>query len=211
MTVAPRPPAAIEVSVWGLRVPRAGARVAAHRLLRTLLSRRLGVTTDEIELTRARCERCGGPNGRPVVRGAPELHFSISYAGALALVALAPAPVGVDVERPVPGPAWRELAPLLHPAERRELEQAGPGLRTWALSRVWTRKEACLKAIGAGLAHGLSEPYVGAGPLPAMPAGWILRDVVVPGAHTAAIALRAEGLSGPRADDRRAPLHVRWA
>lgn len=66
-------------------------------------------------------------------------------------------------------------------------------------------------ALGAGLAHGLSEPYVGAGALPARPAGWILRDVVVPGGHTAAIALRADPPSGLRADDRSAALHVRWA
>jgi 4'-phosphopantetheinyl transferase len=205
------PAGGFDVSVWALRVPRAGARTAAHRLLRTLLSRQLGVSPDEIELVRERCGRCGGPNGRPAVRGAPGVHFSLAYAGALALVALAPAPVGVDVERPVPGPAWRELSPLLHPAERRELERAGPGLRTRALSRVWTRKEACLKAIGAGLAHGLREPYVGAGARPAVPPGWILRDVVVPGGHTAAVALCVEGLSEPRVEDRGAALHVRWA
>ena len=205
------PPGGVDVSVWALRVPGAGARVAAHRLLRALLSRQLDVAPDEIELERERCERCGGPNGRPAVRGAPDLHFSLSYAGPLALVALAPAPVGIDVERPVPGPAWRELSPLLHPTERRELEQAGPGLRARALSRVWTRKEACLKAIGAGLAHGLSEPYVGAGAWPATPAGWILRDVAIPGGHTAAVALRTEGLSGPPVGGRRAALPVRWA
>jgi 4'-phosphopantetheinyl transferase len=194
-------------SVWAMRVPGAGARIAAHRLLRTLLGRRLGVAPDKIELVREPCEQCGGPNGRPAVRGAADVHFSLSYAGALALVALAPARVGVDVERPVPGPAWRELSSLLHPTERRELEHAGPGLRAKALSRVWTRKEACLKATGAGLMHGLSEPYVGAGPVPASPAGWIVRDIALGGGHTAAIALRADGLSGPRADD----LHVRWA
>lgn len=200
-----------EIRVWALQVPKPGARVVAHRLLRTLLSRRLAVAPDEIEFVRERCRRCGGPDGRPAVRGAPDLHFSLAYAGALALIALAPAPVGVDVERPVPGPAWRELSPLLHPTERYELEHGRRGRRAQALSRVWTRKEACLKASGAGLAHGLSEPYVGAGVRPAPTAGWILRDVVIPAGYTAAIAVLADGISEPRADDRNPAVHVHWA
>ncbi|GGJ63604.1 hypothetical protein [Streptomyces brasiliensis] len=53
------------------------------------------------------------------------------------------------------------------------------------------RKEACLKGLGTGLAHGLSADYLGTGPDPAgaLP-GWTVADVPVGALRTAAIAVR---------------------
>ncbi|CAM5330778.1 hypothetical protein STANM309S_02549 [Streptomyces tanashiensis] len=65
-----------------------------------------------------------------------------------------------------------------------------PALRPAAFARVWTRKEAYLKGIGTGLGADPSADYVGSGPVPTAPAGWLLADVVVPDGHHAAVALR---------------------
>ncbi|MFE9482387.1 4'-phosphopantetheinyl transferase family protein [Streptomyces spororaveus] len=55
--------------------------------------------------------------------------------------------VGVDVER-VPA---RPLTGALHPEEEDELALLNPADRPAAFARAWTRKEAVLKALGAGL------------------------------------------------------------
>ena len=67
---------------------------------------------------------------------------SVSHSGELIAVAAADGPVGIDVERAVPGRRWKEIA-----------------LRTWSEAPAserefyerWTRHEALLKARGVGL------------------------------------------------------------
>lgn len=90
------------------------------------------------------CETCGAPHGRPRL---PELHLQVSVAhgGDVVTVAVADgAAVGIDVEpiRPVETDVIRtacapEEWPLITGAT--------------AFARVWTRKEAVLKALGTGL------------------------------------------------------------
>ena len=142
-------------AVWALAAPDAPER--AHGLLRALLAERIGVPPDELRFGREPCPLCGGEDhGRPVLADpGPGLEFSLSRAAGLALVALAPTPVGVDVEAlPDPGTV-DDVAPLLHPAEQARIADARLAARPAAFARAWTRKEAYLKALGSGIAADL--------------------------------------------------------
>jgi len=120
--------------------------VAAHAALRRLLGRRLGVAPEAIRIE-------ADASGKPRVRGEPGCAFSLSHSGDRALVALAPdGDIGVDLE---PLGQLRELDALaarcLCDQERIDLDATPEAERELAFLRAWTRKEACLKALGTGL------------------------------------------------------------
>ncbi|MFE0701009.1 4'-phosphopantetheinyl transferase family protein [Streptomyces sp. NPDC058872] len=163
--------------------------LCAHVGLRRLLGAHLDVAPRAVSVARAPCPCCGEPHGRPVLPGR-RLHFSLSHCEGLSLIALASTPVGVDIER-VPAPhTVAEASEVLHPAEAAELATLAPALRPAAFARVWTRKEAYLKGLGIGLGADPSADYVGSGPVPSAPTGWLLIDVAVPEGHRAAVALQ---------------------
>ncbi|MFF5427922.1 MULTISPECIES: 4'-phosphopantetheinyl transferase family protein [unclassified Streptomyces] len=163
--------------------------LCAHVGLRRLLGAHLGVAPRAVVVERAPCPCCGGAHGRPVLAdGGP--HFSLSHCEGLSLIAVAATPVGVDIER-VPAPHLvTEAAEVLHPAESAELAALDGARRPAAFARVWTRKEAYLKGLGVGLGADPAATYVGAGPTPSAPPGWLLTDVTVPSGHRAAVAVR---------------------
>ncbi|MEW2029352.1 4'-phosphopantetheinyl transferase superfamily protein [Streptomyces roseifaciens] len=166
--------------------------VASHTGLRLLLGAYLGTDPAAVTLVREPCPGCGGPHGRPAAAGAP-LHFNLSHAGDLALIAFADTPVGADVEEVQPAATARELAGVLHPAETAELTALPAPRLPEAFARCWTRKEAYLKGTGTGLSENPSVTYVGAGPVPASPAGWALEDVPAAPGYAAAIAVAVTG------------------
>ncbi|MCX5198274.1 4'-phosphopantetheinyl transferase superfamily protein [Streptomyces sp. NBC_00249] len=162
--------------------------LASHLGLRLLLGGYLGLAPQEVVLVRETCPCCGGPHGRPAVAGGA-LHFSLSHSDDVAYFAFAGVPVGVDVEA-VPGAeAVEDVLSTLHPAETAELTALAGADRAAGMARVWSRKEACLKATGTGLAQGLVEPYVGSADAPAPVPGWSLRDLSAPAGYAAALAL----------------------
>lgn len=91
--------------------------------------------------------------GKPSLADAPGCHFSLSHSGDAALLAIdAVAPVGVDVEIERAMDDIDAMAQAhFTDAERDALQSAAHGARTGTFLRTWTRKEACLKAIGIGL------------------------------------------------------------
>ncbi|GAA3465981.1 4'-phosphopantetheinyl transferase family protein [Nonomuraea roseola] len=127
--------------------------VVAHAALRTVLGGLCGVPADRLGFGRDGSGRpCLLPLGR---RPVPD--FNLSHSGAWALVATAPpgVRVGVDVER-VRGFDHLELARRFYqPEEVARLRAAGPD----GFFRLWTAKEAYVKASGAGLA-GMSDVLV---------------------------------------------------
>ncbi|MGW4851232.1 4'-phosphopantetheinyl transferase family protein [Streptomyces sp. NPDC004288] len=155
----------------------------AHASLRTILSGLTGTAPDALRFARASCPGCGGAHGRPVLSThAPE--FSLSYSRDMVLVAVASEPIGVDVE-PTPEPeVAEELARILHPAERAEIEAAPPHSRPVAFARLWARKEAYLKGLGTGLGRDAAADDV-RGDLP----GWRLTDLPVGTGYAAALAV----------------------
>lgn len=166
------------------------AYVVAHATLRGVLSLLLGIPAGELPLMREPCAGCGGPHGRPALRTSG-VHFSLSHSGDLVMVALAPTPVGVDVEGLATAQAVLGAQSALHVAEAAELARLPAHERSAAFTRTWVRKEAYLKGLGTGLVRDPALDYVGTGPRPAVPAPeWILRDVLVPAGYAAAVALR---------------------
>lgn len=83
--------------------------------------------------------------------GERPIAFNLSHSGELAIVAVAARmAVGVDIERVRPVSA-EVAAGCLAPGEIAALGSIAPSLRDEGFIRCWTRKEACLKAIGIGL------------------------------------------------------------
>jgi 4'-phosphopantetheinyl transferase len=166
---------------------------SAHIALRRLLGGYLGTAPQDVPFVREPCPGCGEPHGRPAVaHPAPPVHFSLSHCRGLAMVGVAPVPLGVDVElRPRPETVDTCL-PALHPGERRELSAVPLEARLELFGRVWTRKEAYLKGLGTGLGRAPHKDYLGADPS-RRPAGWTVLDV--PGGpfrHAAVAVVGAE-------------------
>ena len=124
--------------------------LAARASLRELLSRYVGAAPAALRFT-------AGPHGKPelepgIAAGAPR--FNLAHSGRLVLLAFAACDVGVDVEQlrddvEIEGLARRFFAP----EEIAAIHRATRGVRqVETFFRIWTRKEAFLKAHGAGLA-----------------------------------------------------------
>lgn len=120
----------------------------AHAALRELLAQRTGLDGALIELTE-------GPLGKPMLAVAGP-HFNLSHSQGLGVIAMSDdREVGIDVEvlRPM---SDRVLMARTYftPTEQAALEhlEARDALSAErAFFVCWTRKEACLKALGLGL------------------------------------------------------------
>lgn len=147
-----------------------GAFIQTRLALRLLLGRYLGVAPKAIALS-------SGAQGKPQLSaGMGTLHFNVSHSGQLALIALARAQVGVDLEWQQADLGWRELLPLCcHPAEQDDFREAGDTAGRAQLLRLWTAKEAYLKGRGEGLSLPLTAVRLqtcGAGWRPRIEAPW---------------------------------------
>ena len=95
--------------------------------------------------------------GKPL---SERVHFNVSHSGDLVLVAVSDdRAVGVDVERRRPVQRVRAMAERwLTADERRELERmrGASGDESDAFLRVWSLKEARLKALGVGISGAAS-------------------------------------------------------
>lgn len=161
--------------------------LTGRTLTRTLLAHRIGCSPESLVLDRT-CERCGSDHGKPrLVTPRRPVAFNVAHAGDHVVVALTDgAPVGVDVEEcAVRDGGRRELSEhVLAPAELAVYRSLPARDRGRALAVWWTRKEAVLKAMGAGLAVPPSDVVVTPpGQLPAVldsPAPWpslVMRDL----------------------------------
>lgn len=119
---------------------------ASHSALRQLLARRTGLAPQALCFDQ-------GTYGKPRLAAAQPPHFNLSHSGGWALIGIcASAPIGVDIE------AARAMDDLLALAEHNFSPREFEALRgqpqdrqPQAFLRCWTRKEACLKALGSGL------------------------------------------------------------
>lgn len=160
--------------------------LVAHVCLRDVLGTVLGTPPARLIIDREPCATCGGPHGRPYLPGRP-VHFSLARAGDL--VAVAPVPVGVDVEGLPSDALVHETMADLHEDERAALLALPRPARAAAFARCWTRKEAVLKSTGQGPAHGTRQPHVGTAAEPAPTAKPQVYDLPVSTGEAAALAL----------------------
>lgn len=108
-----------------------------------------------------RCLRCGSwEHGKPSVRivtadgarSGAEVHTSLSRSSGLVAVGVTSAgPIGLDIEHPELVGRAPLAAALLHPLEQAALEAIPDSAKIDSLTRLWTVKEAVLKATGWGL------------------------------------------------------------
>lgn len=105
-------------------------------------------------------------NGKPVLgadQGPGNLHFNLGHSHGMGVLAIAThAEVGVDIERLRDISEWNSLARrYFHPEEVAHLNSLGDDRdRLEAFFHAWTRKEAFLKATGAGIGFGLDRVRV---------------------------------------------------
>jgi 4'-phosphopantetheinyl transferase len=128
--------------------------VATHARLRVVLAAYLGCRADRVQLT-------GEPGRKPRLLGhsSDALSFSVSHSDNLAVVAVASASdVGVDIES-VEQIRLTEslLRAALSGGERRAIRALPEERQPESFYRLWTAKEAYLKAIGTGLSDRLDS------------------------------------------------------
>ena len=95
--------------------------------------------------------------GKPYLPDAPEVCFSLSHAGTVAVAAIGEHELGCDVE---PITAWRPAVArrAFHPAEYALLQnETDPRKRDELFFRLWTLKESYIKATGEGLRRALDS------------------------------------------------------
>jgi len=153
--IAAEPPvafAADEIQLWLLPPrPREQMRSDDPRW-RPLLAAYVGVDPAALDLDR-------GEHGKPFLRRPDAPEFNVSHSRGVLLTGISPhQPLGVDVEV-----VWR-VRPVLDLAgrfftagEAEALARLDEARRQSAFLRLWTCKEAVLKALGAGIGFGLDR------------------------------------------------------
>ncbi|PZT77848.1 MULTISPECIES: 4'-phosphopantetheinyl transferase family protein [unclassified Streptomyces] len=165
----------------------------AHARTRLVLADRLGVPSSRVRFR-------FGPYGKPGLDGDAQTRrcqFSLTHSGDLAVLALChDRRVGVDVEHVDRSRDPDRFAARWFPAhESAWVSGAAAPDRLRAFLRLWTRKEACVKATGGRLVQGLALP-VGTAPCPRTVDGppgflgpWTVTDLPEGRAHVGAVAL----------------------
>jgi 4'-phosphopantetheinyl transferase len=129
---------------------------AAHVLVRVAAAALTGGRANDFVLDQC-CDVCGGPHGRPTLRGHPELQVSLSHTNGVVAAACSDtgAGIGVDVERwEMPCLDHSVLKLVLSDGEQaliaalpstRASNSCFPPPATLAFLRLWVRKEALIK------------------------------------------------------------------
>lgn len=131
----------------------------AHAGLRGVLSLYLGIPARQVALVLT-------GEGKPILDAASGPGFNLSHSGDLALVAVGSMPhVGVDIEELRGRAGMRDIAAeAFTDGENAALAGFAQEALVDPFLACWTRKEACLKALGTGLATDPRSLEVGLGP-----------------------------------------------
>lgn len=166
--------------------------VVARGVLRCLLGRYVGLDARTITMR-------NGPQGKPALVD-DTLSFNVSHSGGVGLFAFCgDTAVGIDVEQIRPMPDALALAERFFAAEERDWLRRTPLEERDALFfRIWTCKEAFIKALGEGLSHPL-DTFSVAAEAPARfarmagddPRAWSLTTLHPAAGYTGALAIRA--------------------
>jgi 4'-phosphopantetheinyl transferase len=185
------------------------AYVAAHALLRATLSEEAGLAPDA---WRFRTASGGKPEIDPSL-GFQDLRFSLSHTRGMAACAVGHADdLGVDVEAIDPSLRPLELArQFLAPSEAALLGDLPPARRHAAFYRIWTLKEAYLKATGQGIAGPLDGFAFSLDPVSVAfaaaqdhPDRWQFAEIAPGPSHLLALAVRRHAAEPIRLDQAEA-------
>lgn len=126
-------------------------RPARRDLLRAMAARILGRPVAEVEILHreGRAPRIVAPG--TTEPGSRDVGLSLANRGRFSAVAVASGPIGIDVE--IVDAAGEVPWAVLHPSERAHLAGLRAPERAAAFARLWTLKEAYLKALHWGLAR----------------------------------------------------------
>jgi 4'-phosphopantetheinyl transferase len=135
-----------------LRVEDRALFALTRGALRRLLSEATGVSADKIAFAE-------GPYGKPCLVGTHGPHFNVSHSGCWALIGFSDSrDIGVDIELMRAAGAELDLArSFFSAAEYRSLEGLDREMLLSSFYRIWTCKEAVLKAHGAGITEHLKD------------------------------------------------------
>lgn len=127
------------------QLPKKEQHGYAHRLLRECL-RAHGIEYNEST------EISLGKMGKPSLAKHPEIHFNLTHADGISACMTAETECGIDAER------VREYRPnvmkrAFSEAERAMVENAPESERNLLFFRIWTLKEAYVKALGIGISY----------------------------------------------------------
>ncbi|WP_448701606.1 4'-phosphopantetheinyl transferase family protein [Mucilaginibacter sp. AW1-3] len=162
--------------------------VVSRGALRILLSRYLKTDAKTIVFE-------SGPNRKPFVKntGGLDIHYNTTHSGDDVLIAIAAMPVGIDVENLEPMFPYQDI--LEHTFNRQEIsviDESENPLETFY--RLWTRKEALLKATGKGIdddmklipctdgQHRIDRALIGSD------ANWFVNSFIVDGSYSGSVA-----------------------
>jgi 4'-phosphopantetheinyl transferase len=187
--------------------------VAAHALNRALLSWAGGLPASAWQFITA---RFGKPQVDPAL-GRPRIHFSLSHTrGAVACAVSLDRALGLDVEsvdeiRDALAIAERAFAP----AEITLLRAAAPAERPTVFTRIWTLKEAYIKATGQGLSCPLRSFVFTLEPLGVQfgaeredtPANWQFAQRQLTSRHILAVAVHGRTRTSPILAERMIAPH----
>jgi len=175
--------------------------VAAHWLVRRVLSRYINVAPDALQFA-------ANPYGKPTLPAWQDLRFNLSHSDDLVIVAVMRSrEVGVDVERIRPELATRGIARrFFAPAEVAALDRLEGTDFVHAFFACWTRKEAYVKAVGLGLSLDLNTFAVSVAPAeparllsadggPCEVAQWGLHSLELSPRYAAALAVKGREVS----------------
>jgi 4'-phosphopantetheinyl transferase len=147
------------------REPSRTSFLKRRAFARRALAARLCIPPREVTIGHA-------PSGAPQIV-APKTDLRVSLAGRenFCAVGLASSPIGVDIEpvSRVIASAWN----ILHRREQQDLARLDESARHEKFLRIWTAKEAYLKALGLGLRREPSDVEI----IATSSEGFVLRDL----------------------------------
>ena len=179
------------------RLPDDQLRFGCTRgLLRVLLARYTNQPPDRIEFV-------PGVNRKPELRWPGGWHFNVSHSGNWILIAIGKVRVGVDLEWVKPDFAFHDLMPSsFSPAEQQYIDACANTRQCFY--RLWTRKEALVKATGKGIddRFGQIPSLTGSHPTDAQLIGqeghWTVNSFMVTDNYPAAAAYEGDSVLTPQ-------------
>jgi 4'-phosphopantetheinyl transferase len=129
--------------------------IAAHAMLRTILSRYCGASPEQLAIRRT-------SDGKPFLSECPSIRFNLTHSHGRALIAVArDREVGVDLEQVRRDADVVRLAKrFLSEKDLAFIERGDPAQRHERFLQTWVAREAVFKADGRGMTFPLHRDYV---------------------------------------------------